>query len=60
MEAMKNLCVTHNICIICTLHQSNSDVLLCIDQLYLLTKGGNNIYCGPTNKMNKFFCKYIG
>ena len=60
METMKNLCVTHNICIICTLHQSNSDVQSCTDQLYLLAKGGHNVYCGPTKDLNKYFCEYIG
>ena len=54
MEALKNLCKTQNICLICTLHQSSSDVLSVTDFLYVLAKGGHNVFWGPTQRLKEF------
>ena len=58
METMKNLCINQNICIICTLHQTSSDVLSMIDYLYVLTKGGHNVFCGPTQELYEFLDEF--
>ena len=54
MEALKNLCKTQNICLICTLHQSSSDVLSVTDFLYVLAKGGHNVFWGKTQHLKEF------
>ena len=48
METLKNLCQTQNICLMCTIHQSSSDVLSMLDYIYVLAKGGHNVFWGPT------------
>ena len=58
MEALKNLCKTQNICLICTLHQSSSEVLSMTDYTYVLAKGGQNVFWGPTIELKGFLELY--
>ena len=58
MKALKNLCRTQNICLICTIHQSSLDVLSLFDYLYVLAKGGHNVFWGPTQHLNKDLITY--
>ena len=58
MEALKNLCRKQNICLICTLHQSSSDVLSMTDFLYVLAKGGLNVFWGPTIDLRDYLKVY--
>ena len=58
MEALKNLCKTQNICLICTLHQSSSEVLSMTDYTYVLAKGGHNVFWGPTIELKGFLELY--
>ncbi|CAG2115224.1 unnamed protein product, partial [Medioppia subpectinata] len=47
IQCIKSLAQKHNICIIATIHQPNSDVLQMFDNLYVLAKGGQCVYFGP-------------
>ena len=58
MDALKNLCKTQNICLICTLHQSSSEVLAMTDFTYVLAKGGHNVFWGPTIELKGFLELY--
>ena len=58
MEALKNYCKTQNICVICTIHQSNSEVTSIIDFLFILTKGGHNVFWGPTIELKQYLEVY--
>ena len=58
MEALKNLCKTQNICLICTLHQSSSELLSMTDYTYVLAKGGHNVFWGPTIELKGFLNVY--
>ena len=46
MQCLKELSQKHNISIIASIHQPNSDLLQLFDQLYVLAKGGHTVYCG--------------
>ena len=58
MEALKNYCKTQNISVICTIHQSSSEVLSMIDYLYVLAKGGHNVFWGPTIALKQYLEVY--
>ena len=58
MEALNNLCKTQNICLICTLHQSSSEVMSMTDYTYVLAKGGHNVFWGPTIELKGFLELY--
>ena len=58
IEALKNYCKTQNICLICTLHQTSSEVLSMIDYLYVLAKGGHNVFWGPTHQLRQYLKDY--
>ena len=46
VQCIKDLAIKHNICIITTIHQPNTDVMQMLDQLYVLAKGGVCVYSG--------------
>ena len=58
MKALKNLCKTQNICLICTLHQTSSEVLSMINFIYVLAKGGHNVFWGPTIELRQYLEDY--
>ena len=58
MKALKNLCKTQNICLICSLHQTSSEVISMTDFLYVLSKGGHNLFSGPTLELKKYLFNY--
>ena len=46
VQCLKELSLKHNISIISTIHQPNSDILQMVDKLYVLAKGGVCVYSG--------------
>ncbi|XP_054157346.1 uncharacterized protein LOC128955701 [Oppia nitens] len=46
MKCLKNMSRKHNISIITSIHQPNSDVLMMFDKLYVLANGGVCVYSG--------------
>ena len=49
---MKDLSRRHKIAIITSLHQPNNNLLNMFDKLYVLAKGGTNIYFGSPNHLS--------
>jgi len=47
MDCLKLLSTKHNMAILTSIHQPNSDILMMFDQLYVLSKGGLCVYSGP-------------
>ncbi|CAM6032206.1 unnamed protein product, partial [Sphagnum compactum] len=52
IKCLKVLSRKHNITIIISIHQPNSDVLMMFDMLYVLAKGGNCVYSGRPQDLN--------
>ena len=52
MKCLKILCESHNISIITSIHQPNSDILMMFDKLYVLAKGGICVYSGPPQELS--------
>ena len=46
VNCIKELTAKHNICVIATIHQPNSDIMEMLDKLYVLAKGGVCVYSG--------------
>src|SRR4051812_16514761 len=46
IKCLKNLSINYKICVITSIHQPNSELLMLFDKLYVLSKGGHNIYSG--------------
>ncbi|XP_054158714.1 ATP-binding cassette sub-family G member 1-like [Oppia nitens] len=51
VQVLKNVSRKHNMAIVTSIHQPNSDVLMLFDQLYVLGKGGLCVYEGPPNQL---------
>ena len=51
VQCLKELALKHNISIIATLHQPNTDILQMIDKLYVLAKGGVAVYSGTPQQL---------
>lgn len=51
VRMLKNLAVQRNLAIISSVHQPNSEVFNCFDNVYLLTLTGQNLYFGPTCRL---------
>ncbi|CAG2176486.1 unnamed protein product, partial [Oppiella nova] len=51
MQCLKGLAQKHDISIIASIHQPNTDVLHLCDRLYVLSKGGHCVYWGPPDKL---------
>ncbi|CAG2104866.1 unnamed protein product, partial [Medioppia subpectinata] len=52
MQSLKSLCQKHNISIIASIHQPNTDILQMCDKLYVLAKGGECVYWGPPSALS--------
>ncbi len=52
IEYLKLLSRRHNITVITSIHQPNSDVLMTFDKLYVLAKGGVCVYSGCPQGLN--------
>ena len=46
INCIRDLALKHKICIICSIHQPNSDIMEALDKLYVLAKGGVCVYEG--------------
>ena len=53
IKCLKRLSKKHNICVITSIHQPNSDLLLMFDKLYVLSKGGHCVYSGPPQQLSQ-------
>lgn len=54
MICLKNLAHNHNIAIVTSIHQPNTDVLMLFDQLYVLSNGGQCVYNGHPNDLKQY------
>jgi len=61
MEYLRFLSDKHNIAILTSIHQPNSDILMMFDELYVLAKGGVCIYSGPPQALKCYLneCQII-
>ena len=52
MSCLATLAHKHNLTIISSIHQPNTEVLMMFDQLYVLARGGACVYSGPPNTIS--------
>ncbi|KAB2019540.1 hypothetical protein ES319_D07G003200v1 [Gossypium barbadense] len=45
--------------VVCTIHQPSIDIFESFDELFLLTRGGEEIYFGPLGRMSSHLIKYF-
>ena len=57
VSCLRKVAKSHQIAIIASIHQPNSDVLAKIDQLYVLARGGVCVYSGPPSKIRSNLSK---
>lgn len=57
MECLKRLTTipSRKTTVIVSIHQPRSDLFQLFDSILLLTKGGNGVYCGPTQELVSYF-----
>lgn len=46
-------------CAVCTIHQPSIDIFEQFDELVLLKRGGETIYCGPLGKQSSELIAYF-
>ncbi|XP_054165107.1 ATP-binding cassette sub-family G member 1-like [Oppia nitens] len=54
LKCLKSFVKTHNIAVIISIHQPNNDLIQMFDNIYVLAKGGDNIYEGSPQQMKHF------
>lgn len=52
-DCLRKLARLHNLCIITSIHQPNTDVLMMFDDVYVLAKGGVCVYAGHPNEIRQ-------
>jgi ABC-type multidrug transport system ATPase subunit len=52
MNCLKSLVQKHDICLIASIHQPNSEIIEMCDNLYVLAKGGHCVYWGTPTYLN--------
>ena len=51
IECLRSVAVNHNICVICSIHQPNQQLFQMFDTIYVLAKGGHQLYSGPPQQL---------
>ena len=51
IKTLHKLTATHDIAIVASIHQPNTEILMLFDQLYVLARGGVCIYSGAPDKL---------
>ncbi|XP_054152479.1 ATP-binding cassette sub-family G member 1-like [Oppia nitens] len=54
ISCLKMLCRRHNMSVITTIHQPNSDLLELFDKVYVLSRSGTNIFSGRPQDIHHF------
>ena len=54
IQCLKSLSRRHQICVITSIHQPNNDLFHMFDNIYVLAKGGVNIYSGVPHNLRQF------
>ena len=57
VQCLKQMVSQQNICLVMTIHQPNSDIMQMLDKLYVLVKGGHNVYSGPPTDLVDFMAQ---
>ena len=55
---LRKLARLHNLCIITSIHQPNTDVLMMFDDVYVLAKGGVCVYSGHPNEIRQHLSQH--
>ena len=55
MTMLKNLAHTQNISVLCSIHQPRQQIFSILDDLVLLSKGGNVLYTGEAKRAVEYF-----
>ena len=51
IDCLRKVKVYHKICIICTIHQPNQELFHMFDDIYVIAKGGHQLYSGPPQQL---------
>ena len=54
VKCLKKLSKHHNICVITSIHQPNTDILMMFDKLYVLSRGGHSVYSGRPQQLSQY------
>ena len=54
IECLRSVAVSHNISIICSIHQPNQHLLDMFDNIYVLAKGGHQLYSGSPQQLRHY------
>ena len=54
IDCLLKVKVNHNICVICSIHQPNQQLLNMFDNIYVLAKGGHQLYSGPPQELSSY------
>ncbi|OTF83516.1 hypothetical protein BLA29_002117 [Euroglyphus maynei] len=57
-DCLRKLSRLHNLCIITSIHQPNTEVLMNFDDVYVLAKGGVCVYSGHPNEIRQHLTQY--
>ena len=53
VACLRRLVLRHNLTIVASIHQPNTEILMMFDQCYVLARGGVSIYSGPPNQISQ-------
>ena len=54
IECLRSVAVNHNICVICSIHQPNEELFRMFDKIYVMARGGHQLYSGPPQRLRHY------
>ena len=54
IECLRSVTKKYNICVVCSIHQPNEDLFQMFDTIYVLAKGGHQLYSGSPQRLRQY------